>query len=368
MRGRVRSGRCLWGLRRVAQQARREDAPTESRPTMRWSDACCGKCIPGSPQPADAGQGRSSAWRAARRVELSITPPNLTFQRPEWAILGELRNLVAGSLVAAALTWGWPRACSGADADPSVQQIMKLPERSSRSGPADDQSSAAGPPAKLQGTLRASRLYAREGTSAWRARTRACGTARSWFDQETPGCSRAKAQLGIGTVRRNEGSSARDGGTVTTAPRRLTFRGHCGDSRARWWRILTAVPSPSPTRAISGRRGTARTVLRLRRPGPLWPGAVSRVAELLEHRGGLAADCAARASLQARNCTPLPDGDRRQELPPSGDWGSGANPNATWALRFGVNDPGSWTTVRLAGAVAAAEDDWTRASRSGPVR
>jgi len=279
-----------------------------------------------------------------------------------------MRNLVAGSLVAAALTLGMAGVPAlAADADPSVQQIYEA----ARTGHLDQAQQMINQvlrdhPQSSKAHYVQAELYAREGN---------LGLARSELaraEQLDPGLTKEnpravqelKAQLGIGTVRRNEGSfSGVTGGTVTTAPAAAHFPWGTVVILALvvgvfWMLFRRRSPYPAPYQA-----GAA--------PGAYGPGgyagpapamaraAVSRVAELARtSRAVWRADSRpARASLQARNwhtTSSTAIGVKNCHHPATGAQAPIRMP--TWAaptLASTIQAPG--TTAQVAGAVAAAE-------------
>jgi len=281
-----------------------------------------------------------------------------------------MRNLVAGSLVAAALTLGMAGVPAlAADADPSVQQIYEA----ARTGHLDqaqqmiDQVLRDHPQSSKAHYVQAE-LYAREGN---------LGLARSELaraEQLDPGLTKEnpravqelKAQLGIGTVRRNEGPfSGVTTGTVATAPSAAHFPWGTVVILALvvgvFWMLFrrrSPYPAQYPAGAAPGAYGPGGYA----GPGPGYGpgGGVAGGGIGSNIAGGLAGGLAAGAGIVAGEelAHHFLDGDRRQELPPSGDWGSGANPNADMGgSDFGVNDPGSWDDS--SGGGGGGGDDWT---------
>jgi uncharacterized protein len=282
-----------------------------------------------------------------------------------------MRNLIAGSLVAAALSFGLAGApVLAADADPTVQQIYDA----ARSGHLDQAQQMMNQvlrdhPESSKAHYVQAELYAREGN---------LGLARSELaraEQLDPGLTKEnprsvqelKAQLGL--VRKNEGSF----GGVTSAPPGAHFPWGTVVILALvvgvFWMLFrrrsTYVQNPA-----AGAPGGAYGPGGYAGPGPggyggpgggvAGGGIGSNIA------GGLAGGLAAGAGIVAGEelAHHFLDGDRRQGLPPAGDdssYGSG-NPNPDMGgADFGVNDPGSWDDGSSGGGDGGGGggDDWT---------
>jgi hypothetical protein len=277
-----------------------------------------------------------------------------------------MRNLVAGSLVAAALSFGLAGVPAlAADADPTVQQIYEA----ARSGHLDQAQQMMTQvlrdhPESSKAHYVQAELYAREGN---------LGSARSELaraEQLDPGLTKEnprsvqelKAQLGA--VRRNEGSF----GGVTSAPPSPHFP---------WGTIVILALVVGVFWMLFRRRSTYVQYPQGGAPGAYGPGGYagpgpgygpgggmagggigSNIA------GGLAGGLAAGAGIVAGEelAHHFLDGDHRQGLPPSADEGSG-NPNADMGgSDFGVNDPGSWDDGSSGGGDlggGGGGDDWT---------
>ncbi len=287
-----------------------------------------------------------------------------------------MRNLVAGSLVAAALSLGLAgMPALAADADPSVQQIYEA----ARSGHLDQAQQMMNQvlrdhPDSSKAHYVQSELYAREGNP---------GLARSELaraEQLDPGLTKEnprsvqelKAQLGL--VRRSGNSF---GGMTTGAPsaphfpwgtvvilalvvgafwmlfrRRRTYVQYpAGGAPGAYGPGGYAGPGPGPGYGSPG-------------GGMAGGGIGSNIA------GGLAGGLAAGAGIVAGEelAHHFLDGDRRQVLPPSNDDGSfgSGNPNSDMGgSDFGVNDPGSWDDSSgggggdFGGGGGGGGDDWT---------
>jgi hypothetical protein len=283
-----------------------------------------------------------------------------------------MRNLLAGSLVAAVLSFGAASLPAvAADADPTVQQIYEA----ARSGHLDQAQQMMNQvlrdhPDSSKAHYVQSELYAREGN---------LGLARSELaraEQLDPGLTKEnprsvqelKSQLGL--IRRNEGSF----GAVTSAPAAphfpwgwvLILALAVGVFWMLFRRRSTYVQSPMVGGAPGayGPGGYAG-------PGPGYggPGGVAGGGIGSNIAGGLAGGLAAGAGIVAGEelAHHFLDGDRRQVLPPSGDegsWGAGGNPNADMGgSDFGVNDPGSWDDGAgggdPGGGGGGGGDDWT---------
>jgi hypothetical protein len=285
-----------------------------------------------------------------------------------------MRNLVAGSLVAAALSFGLTGIPAlAADADPTVQQIYEA----ARSGHLDQAQQMMNQvlrdhPESSKAHYVQSELYAREGNP---------GLARSELtraEQLDPGLTKEnprsvqelKAQLGL--VRRNENSF---GGVTTGAPsaphfpwgtvvilalvvgvfwmlfrRRRTYVQYpAGGAPGAYGPGGYAGPGPGPGYGAPG-------------GGMAGGGIGSNIA------GGLAGGLAAGAGIVAGEelAHHFLDGNRQQVVPPpagdDGSWGSG-NPNPDMGgSDFGVNDPGSWDDSSGGGDLGGGGgggDDWT---------
>jgi hypothetical protein len=279
-----------------------------------------------------------------------------------------MRNLIAGSLVAAALSFGLAGVPAwAADADPSVQQIYEA----ARSGHLDQAQQMMNQvlrdhPESSKAHYVQSELYAREGN---------LGLARSELaraEQLDPGLTKEnprsvqelKAQLGL--ARRNEGSF---GGMTSAAPSAhfpwgtvvilalvvgvfwMLFR-----RRSSYVQYPPAGSAPGGAYGPSGYAGPG--------PGPGYPGGGMAGGGIGSNiAGGLAGGLAAGAGIVAGEelAHHFLDGDRRQGLPPPADdnsYGSG-NPNADMGgSDFGVNDPGSWDDGSGGGG-GGGGDDWT---------
>lgn len=284
-----------------------------------------------------------------------------------------MRNLVAGSLVAATLSFGLAgMPALAADADPSVQQIYEA----ARSGHLDQAQQMMNQvlrdhPDSSKAHYVQSELYAREGNP---------GLARSELaraEQLDPGLTKEnprsvqelKAQLGL--VRRSENSFGGVTSGVPSAPhfpwgtvvvlalvvgvfwmlfrRRRTYVQYpAGGAPGAYGPGGYAGPGPGPGYGSPG-------------GGMAGGGIGSNIA------GGLAGGLAAGAGIVAGEelAHHFLDGDRRQELPPAGgdgSWGSG-NPNSDMGgSDFGVNDPGSWDDSSGGGGDpggGGGGDDWT---------
>jgi uncharacterized protein len=282
-----------------------------------------------------------------------------------------MRNLIAGSLVAAALSFGLAGApVLAADADPTVQQIYDA----ARSGHLDQAQQMMNQvlrdhPESSKAHYVQAELYAREGN---------LGLARSELaraEQLDPGLTKEnprsvqelKAQLGL--VRKNEGSF----GGVTSAPPGAHFP---------WGTVVILALVVGVFWMLFRRRSTYVQNPAAGAPGAYGPGGYagpgpggyggpgggvagggigSNIA------GGLAGGLAAGAGIVAGEelAHHFLDGDRRQGLPPAGDdssYGSG-NPNPDMGgADFGVNDPGSWDDGSSGGGDGGGGgggDDWT---------
>ena len=277
-----------------------------------------------------------------------------------------MRNLVAGSLVAAVLSLGLASVPAlAADADPSVQQIYEA----ARSGHLDQAQQMINQvlrdhPESSKAHYVQAELYAREGNF---------GSARSELsraEQLDPGLTKEnarsvqelKAQLGL--VRRNEGTF---GGVTTAAPSASHFPWGPVVILALvvgvFWMLFrrrSAYPAQYPAGAAPGAYGPGGYA----GPGPGYGapgGGVAGGGIGSNIAGGLAGGLAAGAGIVAGEelAHHFLDGDRRQVLPPSGDEGSGGNPNADMGgSDFGVNDPGSWDDSSGGGG-GGGGDDWT---------
>ncbi|MGD0493744.1 MAG: tetratricopeptide repeat protein [Steroidobacteraceae bacterium] len=291
-----------------------------------------------------------------------------------------MRNLVAGSLVAAALSFGLAGVPAlAADADPTVQQIYEA----ARSGHLDQAQQMMNQvlrdhPESSKAHYVQSELYAREGN---------LGLARSELaraEQLDPGLTKEnprsvqelKAQLGL--LRKNESSF----GGVTSAP---------ASPRFPWGTVVILALVVGVFWMLFRRRRTYVQYPAAGAPGAYGPGGYagpgpggyagpgpgyggpgggmtggglgSNIA------GGLAGGLAAGAGLVAGEelAHHFLDGDRRPVAPPAGDdgsWGSGSgNPNADMGGNdFGVNDPGSWddgSSGGDSGGGGGGGDDWT---------
>jgi hypothetical protein len=288
-----------------------------------------------------------------------------------------MRNLVAGSLVAAALSFGVASMpVLAADADPTVQQIYEA----ARSGHLDQAQQMMNQvlrdhPESSKAHYVQSELYAREGNA---------GLARSELaraEQLDPGLTKEnprsvqelKAQLGL--AHRNVGTF---GGVTTGAPpaphfpwgtvvilalvvgvfwmlfrRRRSYAQYpAGGAPGAYGPGGYAGPGPGPGYGpYAGGAG-----------GVAGGGIGSNIA------GGLAGGLAAGAGIVAGEelAHHFLDGDRRQGLPPASDdgsWGSG-NPNSDMGgSDFGVNDPGSWDDSSgggdLGGGDGGGGGDWS---------
>ncbi len=278
-----------------------------------------------------------------------------------------MRNLVAGSLVAALLSLGVASVPAlAADADPSVQQIYEA----ARSGHLDQAQQMMNQvlrdhPESSKAHYVQSELYAREGN---------LGLARSELtraEQLDPGLTKEnprsvqelKAELGL--VRRNGGSF----GGVAIAPAAPHFPWGTVVILALvvgvFWMLFrrrSVYPAQYPSGTASGAYGPGGYA----GPGPGYggPGGVAGGGIGSNIAGGLAGGLAAGAGIVAGEelAHHFLDGDRRQELPPAGDdssWGSGGNPNPDMGgSDFGVNDPGSWDDGSGGGG-GGGGDDWT---------
>ena len=281
-----------------------------------------------------------------------------------------MRNLVAGTLVAAVLSLGVASVPAlAADADPSVQQIYDA----ARSGHLDQAQQMMNQvlrdhPDSSRAHYVQSELYAREGN---------IGLARSELtraEQLDPGLTKEKpssvqelkAQLGL--VRRNEGSSF---GGVTTAPSTPHFPWGTVVILALvvgvFWMLFRRRSSYAQYPAAGGAPG-AYGPGGYAGPGPGYAGPGGGVAGGglgSNIAGGLAGGLAAGAGIVAGEelAHHFLDGDRHQVLPPSGDDVSGGNPNADMGgSDFGVNEPGSWDDSSGGGGGdlgGGGGDDWT---------
>jgi hypothetical protein len=279
-----------------------------------------------------------------------------------------MRNLVAGSLVAAVLSLGVASVPAlAADADPSVQQIYEA----ARSGHLDQAQQMINQvlrdhPESSKAHYVQAELYAREGN---------LGLARSELtraEQLDPGLTKEnprsvqelKTQLGL--VRRNEGSFGGVTSGVTTAPSAFHFPWGAVVILALvvgvFWMLFrrrSTYPAQYPAGAAPGAYGPGGYA----GPGPGYGGPGGGVAGGgigSNIAGGLAGGLAAGAGIVAGEelAHHFLDGDRRQVLPPSGEDGSGGNPNADMGgSDFGVNDPGSWDDS--SGGGGGGGDDWT---------
>ncbi len=256
-----------------------------------------------------------------------------------------------------------------ADADPTVQQIYEA----ARSGHLDQAQQMMNQvlkdhPESSKAHYVQSELYAREGN---------LGLARSELsraEQLDPGLTKEnprsvqelKSQLGL--VRRNEGSF---GGVPTggvTAPSASHFPWGTVVILALvvgvFWMLFrrrTVYPAPY---AAGGAGPGAYGPGGYAGPGYGPGGGVAGGGIGSNIAGGLAGGLAAGAGIVAGEelAHHFLDGDRRQELPPSGDWGSGGNPNADMGgSDFGVNDPGSWDDSSGGGGgdSGGGGGDWT---------
>jgi hypothetical protein len=289
-----------------------------------------------------------------------------------------MRNLVAGSLVAAALSFGLAGVPAlAADADPTVQQIYEA----ARSGHLDQAQQMMNQvlrdhPESSKAHYVQSELYAREGN---------LGSARSELaraEQLDPGLTKEnprsvqelKAQLGL--VRRNESAF----GGVTSAPVRAHFP---------WGTVVILALVVGVFWMLFRRRNTYAQYPTGGAPGAYGPGGyagpgpgggyagpgggVAGGGVGSNIAGGLAGGLAAGAGIVAGEelAHHFLDGDRHQ-VPPAGDdgsWGSGGsggNPNADMGgADFGVNDPGSWDDGSSGGGDlgggggGGGGDDWT---------
>jgi hypothetical protein len=280
-----------------------------------------------------------------------------------------MRNLVAGSLVAAVLCLGAASVPAlAADADPSVQQIYEA----ARSGHLDQAQQMMNQvlrdhPESSKAHYVQAELYAREGN---------LGLARSELtraEQLDPGLTKEnprsvqELKTQLGQVRRNEGSF----GGVTTAPSAPHFPWGTVLILALvvgvFWMLFrrrSTYAAQYPAGAAPGAYGPGGYA----GPGPGYGGPGGGVAGGgigSNIAGGLAGGLAAGAGIVAGEelAHHFLDGDRRQELPPSGDRGSGGNPNADMGgSDFGVNDPGSWDDSSGGGGGdlgGGGGDDWT---------
>lgn len=287
-----------------------------------------------------------------------------------------MRNLVAGSLVAAALSFGLVGIPAlAADADPSVQQIYEA----ARSGHLDQAQQMMNQvlrdhPDSSKAHYVQSELYAREGN---------VGLARSELaraEQLDPGLTKEnsrsvqelKAQLGL--VRKNGGSFS---GVTTGAPSAPHFP---------WGAVVLLALVVGVFWMLFRRRRTYVQYPAGGAPGAYGPGGYagpgpgygpyaggpgggmagggigSNIA------GGLAGGLAAGAGIVAGEelAHHFLDGDRRQVLPPAGDDGSSGSGNPNPDLGgsdFGVNDPGSWDDGSgggdLGGGDGGGGGDWS---------
>jgi uncharacterized protein len=285
-----------------------------------------------------------------------------------------MRNLVAGSLVAAALSFGLAGVpVLAADADPTVQQIYDA----ARSGHLDQAQQMMSQvlrdhPESSKAHYVQAELYAREGN---------LGLARSELsraEQLDPGLTKEnprsvqelKAQLGL--ARRNEGSF----GGITSAPQSQSAHFPWGTVLILalvvgvFWMLFrrrsTYVQYP-PGSAPGGAYGPGGYAGPGPGPGYGSPGGGVAGGGIGSNiAGGLAGGLAAGAGIVAGEelAHHFLDGDRRQGLPPSSDDGSfgSGNPNADMGGNdFGVNDPGSWDDGSSGGGDSGGGggDDWT---------
>jgi hypothetical protein len=261
-----------------------------------------------------------------------------------------MRNLVAGSLVAVALSLGIAAAPAlAADADPTVQQIYDA----ARGGHLDQAQQMMNQvlrdhPQSSKAHYVQAELYAREGN---------LGLARSELaraEQLDPGLTKEnpravqelKAQLGL--ARRTEGSF---GGMTTVAPSGPHFPWGTVVVLALvvgvFWMLFRRrrIYAQYPAGAAPGAYGPGGYAGPGPGPGygPYAGGPGGGVGSSIA--GGLAGGLAAGAGIVAGEelAHHFLDGDRR--LPLSGDEGSSGsgNPNSDMGGNdFGVNDPGSW--------------------------
>jgi uncharacterized protein len=279
-----------------------------------------------------------------------------------------MRNLVAGSLVAAALSFGLAGVPAfAADADPTVQQIYDA----ARSGHLDQAQQMMSQvlrdhPESSKAHYVQSELYAREGN---------LGLARSELaraEQLDPGLTKEnprsvqelKTQLGL--VRRNEGSF----GGMTSAPASTHFPWGTVVILALvvgvFWMLFRRRSTYVQYPAGGAPGGTGYGPGGYAGPGPGYggPGGVAGGGIGSNIAGGLAGGLAAGAGIVAGEelAHHFLDGDRRPGLPPSSDDGSfgSGNPNSDMGgSDFGVNDPGSWDDGSSGGGGGGGGDDWT---------
>jgi uncharacterized protein len=290
------------------------------------------------------------------------------------AILGlDMRNLVAGSLVAAALSFGIVGAPAlAADADPTVQQIYEA----ARSGHLDQAQQMMNQvlrdhPESSKAHYVPAELYAREGN---------LGAARSELaraDQLDPGLTKEnpravqelKAQLKL--VRGNEGGF---GAATTGTPSGPHFPWGTVLILALvvgvFWMLFRRRSSYAqyPAGGSPGAYGPGGYAGP--GPGPGYgpyaggPGGVAGGGIGSNIAGGLAGGLAAGAGIVAGEelAHHFLDGDRRPTAPPAddGSWGSN-NPNSDMGgADFGVNDPGSWDDSSGGGGDGGGGGgDWT---------
>jgi hypothetical protein len=281
-----------------------------------------------------------------------------------------MRNLVAGTLVAAALSFGLAGVPAlAADADPTVQQIYEA----ARGGHLDQAQQMMSQvlrdhPESSKAHYVQAELYAREGN---------LGLARSELaraEQLDPGLTKEnprsvqelKAQLGL--VRRNEGSF----GGVTSAP--------AASPHFPWgtivilalvvgvfWMLFRRRSTYVPQAGAPGAYGPGGYAGPGAGPGYGPGGGVAGGGIGSNIAGGLAGGLAAGAGIVAGEelAHHFLDGDRRQGSPLSGDDGSSgsSNPNSDMGgSDFGVNDPGSWDDGSSGGGDlggGGGGDDWT---------
>jgi hypothetical protein len=288
-----------------------------------------------------------------------------------------MRNLVAGSLVAAALSFGLAGAPAwAADADPSVQQIYEA----ARSGHLDQAQQMMNQvlrdhPESSKAHYVQSELYAREGN---------LGLARSELaraEQLDPGLTKEnpravqelKGQLGL--VRRNEGSFGGITSPASSGPASAHFPWGTVVILALvvgvFWMLFrrrrSYVQYPAGSAPGGGAYGPGGYAGPGPGPGYGGPGGVAGGGIGSNIAGGLAGGLAAGAGIVAGEelAHHFLDGDRRQGLPPAADDGSfgSGNPNADMGgSDFGVNDPGSWDDGSSGGGDpggGGGGDDWT---------
>jgi uncharacterized protein len=285
-----------------------------------------------------------------------------------------MRNLVAGSLIAAALSFGIAGAPAlAADADPTVQQIYDA----ARAGHLDQAQQMMSQvlrdhPESSKAHYVQAELYAREGN---------LGSARSELgraEQLDPGLTKEnpravqelKAQLGL--ARRSSGTF---GGVAPGAPSAPHFPWGTVVILALvvgvfWMLFRRRAYSQYPAGGAPGAYGPGGYA----GPGPgpgygpagYGPGGVAGGGIGSNIAGGLAGGLAAGAGIVAGEelAHHFLDGDRRQVIPPAddGSWNAG-NQNADMGgSDFGVNDPGSWDDSSSGGDFGGGGgggDDWT---------